>query len=97
MQTGEFESDEEYKQYVDICVAKAGQLKDLSDKLFRYFFVYSGHTDELKMEVYHAKEFFLTHLINDRISHAVYILSKCQDLVMSRLRNRRIDICFLYL
>ena len=58
LETGEFESDEEYKQYVDICVAKAGQLKDLSDKLFRYFFVYSGHTDELKMEVYHAKEFF---------------------------------------
>ena len=58
LETGKFESDEEYKQYVDICVAKAGQLKDLSDKLFRYFFVYSGHTDELKMEVYHAKEFF---------------------------------------
>ena len=58
LETGEFESQEEYKQYVDICVDKAGQLKDLSDKLFRYFFVYSGHTDELKMEVYHAKEFF---------------------------------------
>lgn len=58
LEIGEFESEEEYKQYVDICVDKAGQLKDLSDKLFRYFFVYSGHTDELKMETFHAKEFF---------------------------------------
>lgn len=57
LETGEFESEEEYKQYVDICVDKARQLKDLSDKLFRYFFVYSGHTDELKMEIYQAKEF----------------------------------------
>lgn len=58
LETGEFDSEEEYKQYVDICVDKAGQLKDLSDKLFRYFFVYSGHTDELKMEKFPAKEFF---------------------------------------
>ena len=39
LETSEFDSEEEYKQYVDICVDKAGQLKDLSDKLFRYFFV----------------------------------------------------------
>jgi signal transduction histidine kinase len=58
LETSEFDSEEEYKQYVDICVDKAGQLKDLSDKLFRYFFVYSGHTDELKMEKFPAKEFF---------------------------------------
>ena len=58
LETSQFDSEEEYKQYVDICVDKAGQLKDLSDKLFRYFFVYSGHTDELKMEKFPAKEFF---------------------------------------
>lgn len=58
LETSQFDSEEEYKQYVAICVDKAGQLKDLSDKLFRYFFVYSGHTDELKMEKFPAKEFF---------------------------------------
>lgn len=58
LQEGAFESDEEYQQYIEICVDKAGQLKDLSDKLFRYFFVYSGHTDKLKMEMFDAKELF---------------------------------------
>lgn len=58
LQEGAFESDEEYQQYIETCVDKAGQLKDLSDKLFRYFFVYSGHTDKLKMEMFDAKELF---------------------------------------
>lgn len=58
LQEGAFESDEEYQQYIETCVDKAGQLKDLSDKLFRYFFVYSGHTDKLKMEIFDAKELF---------------------------------------
>lgn len=58
LQEGAFESDEEYQQYIETCVDKAGQLKDLSDKLFRYFFVYSGHTDKLKMELFDAKELF---------------------------------------
>lgn len=58
LQEGAFESDEEYQQYIETCVDKAGQLKDLSDKLFRYFFVYSVHTDKLKMEMFDAKELF---------------------------------------
>lgn len=50
----EYSSKEEMKQYIEISMDKAMQLKDLSDKLFRYFFVYSRTDEEMKLEEYDA-------------------------------------------
>lgn len=52
----EYSSKEEMEQYIDISLDKAMQLRDLSDKLFRYFFVYSRTEEELKLEQYDAAD-----------------------------------------
>jgi signal transduction histidine kinase len=54
----EYDSEETLEEYLSICSEKAAQLKDLSDKLFRYFFVYSGKKDDLNFEIYDATELF---------------------------------------
>jgi methyl-accepting chemotaxis protein len=54
----EYDSEEAMEEYLNICSEKAEQLKDLSDKLFRYFFVYSGKKDDLNFEIYDAGVLF---------------------------------------
>jgi signal transduction histidine kinase len=54
----EYDSEETMDEYLNICSEKAVQLKDLSDKLFRYFFVYSGKKDDLNFEIYDADDLF---------------------------------------
>ena len=45
-----YSSEEELDRYVNSCRDKAFQLKDLSDKLFSYFLVYSGKEPERELE-----------------------------------------------
>lgn len=52
----EYESEEEMEQYISVSAEKAQQLKDLSDKLFLYFFVYSKTDEELNLEEFDAAD-----------------------------------------
>lgn len=54
----DYSSEEELLQYIDISVDKAEQLRDLSDKLFRYFYVYSKSDDNLVLEEFEASALF---------------------------------------
>lgn len=62
----EYTSQEEMETYVDISTEKAMELKDLSDKLFRYFFVYSHADEKLEVEEYDAAE-LLQQLLGEYI------------------------------
>ena len=44
--------------YIDICYEKAIQLKELSDKLFRYFYVFGNSEEKLETEKYNASMLF---------------------------------------
>ncbi len=55
---GDFESKEEMEQFLWICTDKVGQIRDLSDKLFKYFYVYTESPEELKLEEYDIHELF---------------------------------------
>ena len=55
---GDFESKEEMEQFLQICTDKVGQIRDLSDKLFKYFYVYTESSEELKLEEYDIHELF---------------------------------------
>lgn len=50
IESGKYTSEEELNKYIDSCRDKAFQLKDLSDKLFSYFLVYSGKEAERELE-----------------------------------------------
>lgn len=54
---GEYSSKEELDEYVRISSEKAEQLRMLSDKMFRYFYVYSKSDDDLKLESFPAADF----------------------------------------
>jgi signal transduction histidine kinase len=54
LNTEEELTPEERRQYTDMCVNKVSQLKDMSDKLFNFFFVYSKSDMEIKLEEYNA-------------------------------------------
>lgn len=53
-----YESKEEMDQYLDICMDKAVKLQELSDKLFKYFYVYSEGKDSITLEKYRVNELF---------------------------------------
>lgn len=54
----DYSSEEELLQYIDISVDKAEQLRDLSDKLFRYFYVYSKSDENLVLEEFEVSALF---------------------------------------
>lgn len=54
----DYSSEEELFQYINISVDKAEQLRDLSDKLFRYFYVYSKGDDNIVLEEFDAAGLF---------------------------------------
>lgn len=49
---------EELKNYAEICKNKAYRLKELTDTLFRYFYVYGKEENDLHFEKYDAEIFF---------------------------------------
>lgn len=53
----EYSSQEELDEYIRVSSEKAEQLRTMSDKMFRYFYVYSKGNDELKMETFPAGSF----------------------------------------
>ncbi len=67
----DYSSEKELFQYIDISVDKAEQLKDLSDKLFRYFYVYSKDDDKIELE-----EFEASSLFNQLIGEYVILLEE---------------------
>lgn len=58
-----FNSGEEFNKYIDSSLEKAIQLKDLSDKLFQYFLVFSNDERERALEVLDAGIFFQQILV----------------------------------
>jgi signal transduction histidine kinase len=57
LKNGEYSSQEELKEYVRISYDKAEQLRLLSDKMFRYFYVYSHDRESLTFERFEAGDF----------------------------------------
>lgn len=57
MQNKEYSSQEELDEYIRISAEKAEQLRTMSDKMFRYFYVYSKDGDDLNMEMFPAGPF----------------------------------------
>ena len=57
MQNKEYSSQEELDEYIRISAEKAEQLRTMSDKMFRYFYVYSKGGDDLNMEMFPAGPF----------------------------------------
>lgn len=57
MKNKEYSTQDELDEYIRISSEKAEQLRMMSDKMFRYFYVYSKGSDELKMETFQAGTF----------------------------------------
>lgn len=57
MQNKEYSSQEELDEYIRISAEKAEQLRTMSDKMFRYFYVYSKGGEDLNMEMFPAGPF----------------------------------------
>ncbi|MDD6404691.1 MAG: HAMP domain-containing sensor histidine kinase [Clostridiales bacterium] len=57
MKNKEYSTQEELDEYIRISSEKAEQLRTMSDKMFRYFYVYSKGGDELRMETFPAGPF----------------------------------------
>lgn len=57
MKNKEYSTQEELDEYIRISSEKAEQLRTMSDKMFRYFYVYSKSSDELNMEKFQAGPF----------------------------------------
>ena len=57
MKNKEYSSQEELDEYIRVSSEKAEQLRTMSDKMFRYFYVYSKGNDELDMETFPAGPF----------------------------------------
>ena len=53
-----YEDQEQLERYISSCREKAFQLKDLSDKLFQYFLVFSNKDSDREMEVFDANILF---------------------------------------
>lgn len=58
LKQGEYSAKEDMDGYIDICYEKAIQLKELSDKLFRYFYVFGNSEEKLETEKYNASMLF---------------------------------------
>lgn len=57
MKNKEYSSQEELDEYIRISSEKAEQLRMMSDKMFRYFYVYSKGGDDLNMETFQVGPF----------------------------------------
>lgn len=53
-----YEDQEQLDRYISSCREKAFQLKDLSDKLFQYFLVFSNRESDRELEVFDANILF---------------------------------------
>ena len=69
-------SNEELKKYAGICKDKAYRLKELTDTLFRYFYVYGREENDLQLERYDAQNLFLQILGE----HIVDMMSEGYDI-----------------
>lgn len=58
LQNEELKSDEERDEYLRLCSEKADQLKDMTDKMFNFFFVYSDNDYEVAIDEYDAAVLF---------------------------------------
>lgn len=57
MKNKEYSTQEELDEYIRVSAEKAEQLRMMSDKMFRYFYVYSKSDDDLKLETFPAGDF----------------------------------------
>ncbi len=71
LKQGEYSTKEDMDSYVDICYEKAIQLKELSDKLFRYFYVFGNSNEKIETEKYEASLLF-----NQVIGEYAFLLSE---------------------
>lgn len=71
LKQGEYSTKEDMDGYVDICYEKAIQLKELSDKLFQYFYVFGNSDKKTETEKYEASLLF-----NQVIGEYAFLLSE---------------------
>ena len=71
LKQGEYSAKEDMDGYIDICYEKAIQLKELSDKLFRYFYVFGNSEEKLETEKYNASMLF-----NQVVGEYVFLLNE---------------------
>ena len=71
LKQGEYSAKEDMNGYIDICYEKAIQLKELSDKLFRYFYVFGNSEEKLETEKYNASMLF-----NQVVGEYVFLLNE---------------------
>ena len=71
LKQGEYSTKEDMDSYVDICYEKAIQLKELSDRLFQYFYVFGNSNEKTETEKYEASLLF-----NQVIGEYAYLLSE---------------------
>ncbi len=70
IESGRYESEEELHNYISSCGEKALQLKELSDKLFRYFLVFGNEAQDKQMEIMDAGILF-QQILMEHIAEAV--------------------------
>ena len=80
---GQIEDKDDVIRYASICRDKAYQLKDLTDTLFKYFFVYDKREVELNKEVYSAST-LLQQLMGE---HVVFLQQQGYSINMKQLEK----------
>lgn len=71
LRQGEYSTKEDMDSYIGICYEKAIQLKELSDKLFQYFYVFGNSDKKVEIEEYDASLLF-----NQVIGEYAFLLSE---------------------
>lgn len=88
MKNKEYSSQEELDEYIRISSEKAEQLRMMSDKMFRYFYVYSKGGDELKLEIFPAGDF-----LGQMIGEYVVLLGENGYEFNINMSDKEADIC----
>lgn len=88
MRNKEYSSQEELDEYIRISSEKAEQLRMLSDKMFRYFYVYSKADDDLKMETFPAADF-----LNQMLGEYVVLLGENGYEFNINISDKPAEIC----
>ncbi len=83
----DYSTEEELEQYIDISVDKAEQLRELSDKLFKYFFVYSKSEDKINLEKFDAVELF-----NQMVGEYIVLLEDKGFTFKTETFDQKVDI-----
>lgn len=88
MKNKEYSSKEELDEYIRISYEKSEQLRMLSDKMFRYFYVYSKNGDELTPETFPAEDF-----LNQMLGEYVVLLGESGYDIRTDMSGKAAEVC----